>query len=220
MFIGHYAASMTARTGARRLPLWLFVAAAQLLDILWGLFMMLGVERAAPDPGVVEGLAFTFYPYSHSLVAALLWSAAAAWLTRLAFRADGRGALLVGLVVLSHWLLDFLVHRPDMPIGIGGDARFGLGLWNYPSLELALEIALFALVGAFLLRLFRREGRPLWPLAAFLLFGAAFMIATRMAPPPSPDTPPAMIGAMAVAMYLLFTALAWGAERPPRAGAR
>lgn len=213
MFIGHYAVSMAARTATDRPPLWLFVAAAQLLDIIWGLFMISGIERAAVDPSVVEGLAFTFYPYSHSLIAALLWSGAAAFAARLAFRIDGRRALLVGLVVLSHWLLDLLVHRPDMPLGFGGEARFGLGLWNYPGLELAIEILLFALAGMVLLRLFRREGRPLWPLAAYLTFGIVFMAGMRQMPPPD-GASSAAVGGSALAMYLLFTLLAWGAERP------
>lgn len=216
MFIGHYSVSLAARAAQPAVPLWAFVLAAQLLDILWCLFVMTGVERVAAAPGVTEGLRFVSYPWSHSLVAAFVWGGIATQVARRAFGVPARGATLLGLVVVSHWPLDFLVHRADMPIYPGGE-EYGLGLWNQPMLELALEIGLFLAAGALLLAVARRRSLRLWPLAAFLAFGAAFMVAMRQAPPPA-EVEPVMLGAMGLALYLGFAFLAWLAERPARPG--
>jgi hypothetical protein len=211
MFIGHYSISMAARAAKPRLPLWAFVAAAQALDILWCVFIMAGLERVEADTNVTEGLAFTFYPYSHSLAGALVWAALAWAIGRRVLRTDNRSAALLGAVVLSHWFLDLIVHRADLPLWPGGAQKLGLGMWNLPMVELALEILLFAAAGLLLLSVFRREARARWKLAAFLLFGILFMIAMRQMEP-SPTIEPVTLGAMGLGLYFLFILLAFLAE--------
>jgi hypothetical protein len=184
MLIGHYSASFAAKAVDPGIKLWVLVGAAQLLDILWAVFVMTGLERVEASPSVTEGLAFVYYPWSHSLAAALAWSAVAAFGARTLLNAGSKGALLIALVVLSHWFFDLLVHRADMPLWPGSDMLLGFGLWNYPLLELALELLLFVAAGALLVPLWRRRGLPVWRILAFLAFGLVFMVAARSAPPP------------------------------------
>jgi hypothetical protein len=212
MFIGHYSVSFVARAAAPSISLWVFVAATQLLDIIWCLFIILGVEHVEADPTVTEGLRFVFYPYSHSLIGALFWSLVGGLLTKLLLRVSSRDASLAAGAVLSHWLFDLLVHRPDLPLWPGGDAKFGFGLWDAPALELGLEVGLFVLGGALVLALARRAGHRLWPWIAFLTFGVVFMVGMRSAEP-APVIDPGAVGTMGLGAYLTFVFLAWLAER-------
>src|SRR5689334_19333381 len=130
MFVGHFALGFAAKRAAPKLSLALLFAACQLADILWPVFVATGIEtvRIAPGTTAFTPLDFVSYPYSHSLVALSLWGAmfgSACWLTG----TKGRASLLIGGLVISHWVLDFVSHRPDMPI-YPGSALWGLGLWN------------------------------------------------------------------------------------------
>lgn len=146
MFLGHYAVALSAKKAAPATSLGTSILAAQLLDVLWPMFLLLGWEHVRIDPGntAVTPLDFVAYPASHSLLAVIGWAAAAGvvyWLVR----RYPRGALVVALLVVSHWLLDAVVHRPDLPLTPGGDARVGLGLWNSLPATLVVEFGLFAL---------------------------------------------------------------------------
>ncbi|SDT98700.1 hypothetical protein SAMN05216296_1085 [Pseudomonas pohangensis] len=160
MFVGHYCAAFVAKRIEPRLPLWTLLLAVQVVDVFWGLFILLGIERASLDPGLPGNpLVLSFMPYTHSLPATLLWSAAAGVLG-VALWARGEHKLKLGLTlaaaVASHWLLDLLVHRHDL--GLWGDAhKVGLGLWDLPMAAYALEILLLA--GSVLLLAFS----PVWP---------------------------------------------------------
>ncbi|HYG30620.1 MAG TPA: hypothetical protein VD887_10440 [Allosphingosinicella sp.] len=219
MLIGHYSASLAGRRAAPSVPLWAWIGAAQLLDILWCVFIMLGIERVAPAPHVTEGLAFLDYPWSHSLAAAAVWAGVTTQLARRAFGVPPRAATLLGLVVLSHWPLDWIVHRPDLLLAPGVGPEMGLGLWDHAAIELAVEIVLFLAAGLWLRSLWRSQRRRLWPLSLFLLFGAAAFAGMRAAAPPT-EIEPVLIGAMGLTLYLGFVLLAWIAERaslvPPR----
>jgi len=219
MFIGHYAAALTASRFGRDVPLWAFVAAAQFLDILWCVFIMAGFEIVEANPAVTEGLEFVSYPYSHSLAASVAWATVAALACRLVFRTSAKGAALVGAVVISHWPLDLLVHRADLPLWPGGTAKLGLGMWHYPLAELALELLLLAAAGLLAARHYRGERKRLLRLAAFLVFGALFMIVMRELPPPA-EVDPVAVGGMGLALYLGFILLAWLVEKPRRRAAR
>ena len=212
MFIGHYAVSLAARRAEPGAPLWAYVAAAQLLDILWCLFIMAGIERVVAAPHLTEGLRFIDYPWSHSLAAAFVWAGVTTQVARRAFRVSPRTATALGLTVLSHWLLDFIVHRPDLPLAPDVGPELGLGLWQYAGFELAVEILLLLGAGAALLARWHRHGHRIGPLAAFILFGAVAFVAMRSAPPPS-EADPVMLGAVGLALYLGFVLLAWLAER-------
>lgn len=174
MFIGHFGVGFAAKPVAPRVSLGVLFLAAQFVDLLWPTLLLLGVERVAIAPGatVVTPLDFQHYPVSHSLIAAVAWAVLAGG-AALALRVGRRAAIVLALLVLSHWLLDALVHRPDLPLTPFGDARVGLGLWNSLPATLLVELPLFA-AGAWL---YARATRPrdaagrwgFWGLVAFLL---------------------------------------------------
>lgn len=144
MFVGHYSASFLGKAAAPRVPLWVFILAAQLVDVAWAVFILTGIERFHLDPSLPSNpLVLDHMPYTHSLVATLGWAALAAAAVVAAGYGSARAALAVALVVVSHWGLDVLVHRPDMTI-TGGEPKLGLGLWNQPSLAFALEVLFLA----------------------------------------------------------------------------
>src|SRR5262245_28724527 len=115
MFIGHFAAGMAAKSLAPRVSLGTLFVACQFLDILWPMFLRLGLERAVVDPGntVVTPLNFTHYPYSHSLLFVLFWSFAFG-IGHFLLKKERRAALVLGALVVSHWVLDVVAHRADM----------------------------------------------------------------------------------------------------------
>lgn len=146
MFIGHFAIGFAAKTAAPRVSLGTLFLAAQFIDLLWPTFLLMGLERVRIEPGAttVTPLVFEHYPWSHSLLAVLGWAALLAGLHFL-LRRDRRSALILAGLVLSHWLLDLLVHRPDLPLWPWGGSVLGLRLWSSLLLTLALEVPLFML---------------------------------------------------------------------------
>jgi hypothetical protein len=208
MFVGHFAVAFGAKRAVPAVSLGTLFIAGQLADLIWPVLVIAGVERVAVRPGLttVTPLDFIYYPFSHSLVASAIWAllfgAAYVGLRRASTRA---GAVLAG-VVLSHWALDALTHRPDLPITVAsGSTRVGLGLWNSLAGTLAVELLLFG-TGLWLYtkatRAVDRTGRmALWGLVAFLL---VIYLANLFGPPP----PSGMTAAWsALAMWLL---VAWG----------
>src|SRR6059036_2195206 len=143
MFVGHYGVSFAAKRLDNTIPLWVLFLAVQLLDVGWGILVPLGVEKVRIVPGITASNPLDLYymPYTHSLVAALLWSAGAFACYRFAGSRSKTAALWVAAAVFSHWVLDFLVHRLDLPL-YDDSAKVGLGLWNLPVLAFALEIML------------------------------------------------------------------------------
>lgn len=217
MFIGHYALAFGAKRLAPEVSLGTLFLACQLADLLWPTFLMLGLERVEIDPGntLVTPLNFVSYPYSHSLVMLLVWSAVLALLYRV-FRGGRRVAVVtVGGLVFSHYLLDLITHRPDLPITIGGPQRVGLGLWNYPGTTLATELALF-IIGAAIYAAVTRERDRIGRIGLYALIAtlSAIYFATLYGPPP-PNTE-----AVAVAGQLLWLFVVWAywvdGHRQPR----
>lgn len=150
MFLGHYGAAFALKRLEPKLSLGTLFLAVQLADVLWGAFLLLGWEQVRIDPGytAVTPLQFTYYPISHSLLGMTGWAAALAaiyysWPTRDTSR-HWQAAALVGLAVLSHFVLDLPVHVPDLPLSGGSSIRLGLGLWNHPVATLLLELAILA----------------------------------------------------------------------------
>lgn len=150
MFLGHYAIGLAAKSSVPKASLGTLFLAAQLVDLLWPAFLLLGLEHVRIDPGntVVTPLDFYDYPITHSLVGAILWSCALGLFYGV-LKKDTRAAMVVGLVVFSHWVLDLVSHRPDLSLGLGGGTYFGLGLWNSVPATLVAEFGLFA-AGIFL----------------------------------------------------------------------
>ena len=186
MFIGHFAVAFAAKPAAPSASLGTLFFACEWVDLVWPVFLLAGLERVEIRPGITAftPLDFIYYPWTHSLVMCVLW-AAAFGLLYLAIRKSARAALIVAAVVLSHWFLDLIAHRPDLPIAPGSNARFGLGLWNSIPGTLLVEGALF--IGALLFyvrrtRALDRIGR--WGWWGLILFLAAAYLGAAFGPPP------------------------------------
>ena len=130
MFLGHPAVGLASKRSVPHISLGLLFRAPMLLDFLWPVFVLLGLEHFRIDPGntAVTPLDFYDYPWSHSLLMAVVWSVLFGAIY-FALRRDARGASILGAGVLSHWVLDFVTHRPDLPLYPGGP-KVGLGIWN------------------------------------------------------------------------------------------
>jgi hypothetical protein len=146
MFIGHFAVAMAAKRATPRTSLGTLVMAAQFVDLLWPLFLLLGWEHVRIDPGntAVTPLDFYDYPFSHSLLGAFVWSIVVGG-SYFFIRRDKRGSLILAACVLSHWIFDFLTHRPDLLLFPGSSIATGLGLWNSVAGTISVEVALFLL---------------------------------------------------------------------------
>jgi hypothetical protein len=133
----------------KRLNLFWPFLGASFLDVLWPIFILLGVEQARIDPGHIGQTPFEFlsYPFSHSLLATVIWSGLAYLIFRMlpvpTIIDRKRAALAMAIAVFSHWVLDFLVHEPDLSLW-GGDTKVGLSLWQYPIAEFVLETLILA----------------------------------------------------------------------------
>ena len=192
------------------------ILAAQLLDLVWPIFVLLGIERVRVDVGntAFTPLDFVYYPWTHSLVAASVWALLLA-LIYLTLHRDTRGALLLGILVVSHWILDFIVHRPDLPIVPPDGTRVGLGLWNHVVATVLVESIIFAAAVWIYLSVTRAKRRrgtvAIWSLIAFLVI---IYIANIAGPPPPGDK------AVAWASLSLWLLPLWGAwaerNRSPR----
>ena len=186
MFLGHFAAGFVAKRSAPYTSLGTLFAAAQFPDLLWPVLVAAGIEqvRIAPGATAFTPLDFVRYPWSHSLLLvaawALLFGGVYWFLTR-----NGRAAVVLGVLVVSHWVLDFVVHRPDLPLVPHG-APVGLGLWNSVVGTLVVEGAMFA-VGV---RMYAHNTRPLtrigrWALVWLVVILGAIYAGSMAGPPPS-----------------------------------
>lgn len=207
MFVGHYAAAMAAKAIEPKAPMWTLAAASQLVDIGWSAFIITGVEHASVDPSLPGStLVLDYMPWTHSLPAALTWSAGAALLVMVLLRLPIWASVAVGLTVFSHWLLDLLVHRPDLALWPGGE-RVGLALWNYPVIEQAVEIGLIAICGAAWVASRKTLGRFAWPAVAFIGFLVVLQIVAMLSPQPEGPLEAAS-GATILAIYLVVVIVA------------
>ncbi len=175
MFIGHYAVGLASKKFAPDASLGALVAAPILLDLIWPVFLLLGWEQAAivPNGNPFLRLQFYSYPISHGLVAVIGWATLYAsiyfGMTRYL-----QGTAVIWIGVVSHWVLDYVVHTPDLPLTAGG-RLFGLGVWNHRWLTMAIELTLFAVA----IWTYQREtrARDQIGLFAFLAFVAALLLA-------------------------------------------
>jgi membrane-bound metal-dependent hydrolase YbcI (DUF457 family) len=185
MFIGHYAVAFAGRRAAPKLSLGALLAAPQLLDMLWPIFLLAGIERVRIDPGntAFTPLAFDSYPWSHSLLMAAVWGALFALLV-VAFTRSASSAAVIFCLVVSHWVLDWVTHRPDMPLSPWSETKVGLGLWNSVPATLLVEGALYAGGLALYTRATRaRDAAGQWILAALVLFLLISYLFAAFGPP-------------------------------------
>jgi membrane-bound metal-dependent hydrolase YbcI (DUF457 family) len=211
MFIGHFAVGFGCKQAAPRASLGPLMAAPLLLDLLWPIFLLLGIETVRIDPG---NTAFTpldlhDYPYSHSLVMSLVWAVLFGGVYYAASR-YARGALVIAAAVFSHWVLDFVTHRPDLPL-FPGSARFvGLGLWSSRAGTIAVETTMFA-IGVWLYVRCTRARNRVGSVALAALIGllSLMYVATVLGPPPPSARAIAWVG---IASWL-FVPWAWWIDR-------
>jgi membrane-bound metal-dependent hydrolase YbcI (DUF457 family) len=211
MFIGHFAVGFASKRLAPRASEGALLLAPLFLDALWPLFLATGLETVRIDPG---NTAFTpldlhDYPYSHSLVMSLVWSLLLGGLY-FAVTRYRRGALVIGLGVFSHWVLDFVTHRPDMPLWPGSTTSVGLGLWNSRAGTMLIEGAMFVAGVVIYARTTRARDRigavGWWAMVAFLVL--AYLSSALGPPPPS-------VKALIVVAFVawLFVPWAWWFDR-------
>jgi hypothetical protein len=205
MFVGHYGVSFAAKKVEPSIPLWVLFLAVQFLDVLWAPFVLLGIEKVRIVPGITatNPLDLYYMPYTHSLVAALFWSCAVGLVYQLVARPPRRQAsVIIGLAVFSHWVLDLIVHRPDLPL-YDNAAKMGLGLWNVPALAFGLEAAL--LFGGIWLCLRGRLARSYGTLVfGVLMLGIQAYV--FFGPPPISDR---AIASTAIVAYAVFAIAIW-----------
>lgn len=220
MFVGHFAVAFAAKKVAPRTSLATLVAAAQLLDLIWPILVLTGIETvridaAAPSPFLK--LRFVHYPWSHSLLLSIVWGAAFA----IGYRSRTpylRGAAAVFALVVSHWVLDWITHRPDLQLLPGVDARVGLGLWRSPAATIAAEAAMIALGVAVYARATRaRDAAGRWGFRGFVAFLlVAYASSLAGGAPPSTD----VVAATALVGWMLLLWIAWfDRHREPAGGA-
>lgn len=215
MFIGHYGAALAARAAKPAIPLWQLFVAVQLVDFAWAGLVLAGVEKLRIAPGFMEAsfLDLHHMPYTHSLVAAVIWSIAAGVL----YTALRRGAkavtagVIIGLAVFSHWITDLIVHAPDLALWFGGP-KVGFGLWNSLLWSQAVEIGLL-LIGGVLYLVHTKPKGPIGRIAPFVLIG--FMLALQIYNHLPVDHPPAIpqFAIMGLIAYTVLAISAWLADR-------
>ena len=179
MFVGHYSVAFAAKSERNKIPLWVLFIAVQFLDYIWATLVLLGIEKLRVIKGFTAGsmLDSYFHPYSHSLIAALVWSVIAALVYKSVCSRHGclyrtSAALIIDLAVFSHWLLDLIAHPRDLAI-YDNTWKVGFGLWRYRDPEFALEIALLA--GGIVLYL-TRNVMPAIRKVAVIAFGIALVV--------------------------------------------
>ena len=146
MLIGHYGPAFAIKAIDKKVPLWMLFIAVQIPDIIWGILILCGVEKANINPSLTfNPLDLEYMPYSHGLLSTITYSFIIVGLLMLLprFKKNPSIACWIGLAIFSHWLLDFISHRPDLPVLYGFCFKLGLGLWNYPILATIIEVGIF-----------------------------------------------------------------------------
>ncbi len=206
MFIGHFGAGFGAKRIDAKPSLGTLFLAAQFIDLLWPVFLLLGVENVTVVPGntAFNPLEFTYYPFSHSLFFVLIWALVFGGGYYL-FKKSLKTSLVLGALVLSHWFLDLIVHVPDLPLFPWNDFKLGLGLWNSVPFTILLEGGIF-IFGFYLYAASTKAKNKkgiigLWSLIFFLAF--IYVMNLFSSPPPSGDA----IGIVGLSQWLLII---WG----------
>lgn len=224
MFIGHYGPAYAVKRWQPQIPIFVLFIAVQLVDVAWAVLVLLGIEKVRIVPGITatNPLDLYYMPYTHSLLAALIWSIAGGLVYIALAKASRtmRCAVAVGTAVFSHWILDLLVHRPDLPI-YDDTLKVGLGLWNFPAVALALEAG-SVIVGLALYLAGTRARDPIGRVGpwAFVVLMVGIQTAVFFGSPPQSANQAAVTGLIG---YFVLAAIALWLDRhraPAAAGIR
>lgn len=206
MFIGHMGVGFAGKKYAPALSLGTLFIATQFIDLLWPLLLLLGIEQVAIDVGNTAVTPFNFisYPISHSLLAVIIWSILVGGIYYL-YKKDKTASLVLGVIVLSHWILDLITHRPDLELVPGMDIMAGFGLWNSVIGTIVVEGTIFGLGVYYYWKTTSAKNRKgeygLWGLVAFLVI-VYFM--NIFGPPPE------SVEAIPYVGFSIWILVAWG----------
>lgn len=206
MFIGHYGAALASKKIDNKISLGTYILASQFIDLLWPILLILGVEKVnvVPDGKPFNTLEFIYYPFSHSLLGVVFWGVLVGGVYYLT-KKNVKGSIVLGLLVVSHWVLDFITHIPDLQIFPWSNYKVGLGLWNSAPVTMIIEGLIFV-AGIFLFlktcRFGNIKGKIIfWSL--ILLLTVIYLLSTFGPPPPSAEP-------VAYSGLLLWLFVAWG----------
>lgn len=206
MFLAHFGIGFGAKAAAPKVSLGSLFLAAQFIDLLWPTLLLLGIERVniITDGARQPPLDFVYYPYTHSLLAVIGWAVLVAAIYYIA-RCSRIGAVVLGLAVVSHWLLDLVVHYPDLPLYPGNSPLLGFGVWSSPVVAMTLEFSIFAAgLWLYLRGTMASDATGKWALWSLVAMLVISHIANAFGPPPPSATAIAWVGQ---AQWLL---VAWG----------
>ncbi len=205
MFVGHFALALAAKKAAPKTSLGTLMLSTGFVDVLWPFFVLFGWEHVRIDVGntAFTPLDFYDYPWTHSLVMGVVWGLVFGGIYY-ALKRYRRGALIVGLGVLSHWVLDFASHRPDMPLIPWGGPKLGLGLWNSVPATLVVELVMFAAGIAVYARSTRaRDKKGSWGFWGFMVFLFLFYLGNSFGPPPPSAEMIGWFGPVSLALFAI-----------------
>lgn len=213
MFVGHYGVSFAAKGSRKHVPLWVWFIAVQWLDVVWSVLVLMGIEKLRIVPGFTEANALDLYymPYTHGLPGAIVLSLIFGGIVAL-FTTGNRGAtiLLVAAASFSHWVLDLLVHTPDLPL-YDNAAKVGFGLWQHVAFSFPLELIVLGLGAWLYARLTTfASAKSKYVFWGFVVFLAAMQVYANFGPPPASTDAMAVT---ALAFYLVLALLAAWVER-------
>ena len=213
MLIGHFGVSFAAKKAAPKVSLATLFIATQFVDLVWPFLLIFHVEKVAVVPGYTKYNAYEFlyFPYTHSLLMGAVWGLLVGILYQL-WKKDTRGAIVVGLCVLSHWFLDLIVHTTDLPLTPFSDYKVGFGLWNYFAATLIVETILF-LGGAYIYATITKAKNNIgkWGLYTLVILLLIFSISSAFGPTP-PDSIKILFVSFMIVMSLIVS-LAWWVDK-------
>jgi membrane-bound metal-dependent hydrolase YbcI (DUF457 family) len=210
MFIGHFGLALAAKKASPSNNLGTSIMAAQFLDLIWPVLTLAGLEKFSIEPGITKltPLNFEHYPYSHSLIASTLLGIIFGVIYFM-IRKDRTNAIVYGVLVISHWVLDFITHRPDLPITFTSENKFGMGLWNYPAVSIIIESLIF-IAGIYLYfnKSVAENKKGKWLPLTIVILLALFFVMNIIGPPP-PSTSAVSYSAL---LLWLFVGLGYWAD--------
>jgi hypothetical protein len=212
MFLGHFGVALAAKKLAPKTSLGTLFLAAQFADLIWPIFLLLGWENVQIDPGStrVTPLNFSSYPISHSLLAEIGFGIAMGLIYYVLRRKNpgaSRAAIVLAACVPSHWVLDWIVHRPDLPLTPWSQSFHGLGIWGSMPITLVLEFGIYGLgITIYLSRTKAKDGIGRYAFWSLIVVLAGAWLASIFGPPP-PNT--RALAFSALAMWLTIPWIAW-----------